>query len=161
MVRIKWVGMCSVLRSIPGTPAPFLNLVLSSVSSPSSFQQPSTAKKEWEHPPYLWSQCKTSPSKILVCGVGSQQVLVVHTACNRGPGESPAAPHCLQHPHFGLGAYAKSETLSFLLDSSPCPLYLQMKYFAYPVLRDTNSAEMNFILRIASNTILMCLNKMI
>ena len=115
MVRIKWVGMCSVLRTIPGTPAPFLNLVLSSVSSPSSFQQPSTAKKEWEHPPYLWSQCKTSPSKILVCGVGSQQALVVHTACNRGPGESPAAPHCLQHPHFGLGAYAKSETLSFLL----------------------------------------------
>lgn len=34
---------------------------------------------------------------------------------HRGPGESPAAPHCLQHPHFGLGAYAKSEALSFLL----------------------------------------------
>lgn len=33
----------------------------------------------------------------------------------QGPGGTPAAPHCLQHPHFGLGAYTKSETLSFLL----------------------------------------------
>lgn len=81
-----------MLRTIPSTPAPFLNLMLSSASPPSSFQQSCTAK-EWGRSPFLWSQCKTSPSKsLLVCGVERQQALAVYTACDRGPGK------ILQHP---------------------------------------------------------------
>ena len=48
--------------------------------------------KEWGCSPFLWSQCKTTPSKSLVCGVERQQALALYTACDRGPGK------ILQHP---------------------------------------------------------------
>ena len=131
MVRINWVGMCSVLRTIPGTPTLFLNLLLSSVSSPSSFQQSSTAKKEWERPPYLWSQCKTSPSKILVCGVGSQQAPVVHTGVRE---------RVLQHP-----TVSNTHTLAWVLMQNLKPSPFCFLCWFCPNLPHVSNRTMCFI----------------